>query len=422
MALRIGPRASLAVHQQQRACRHVLDAARGDECTVESPSRGSRVVDIVDDLRPVLVTIVSDLRNVDRHQDPLFHFAESRREVRRCVSTLYALNMASVRLFANLREIAGTSRVDLPASTVGEALDMASRRFGSEFERGLETSRVWVNGEEARPADSLSEMDEMVVLPPVSGGSQRTTMTVSYMAGASLFIAAVAVFANTQGQEIWAAALVAIAASWAIDLGMAFGMRGKAFAPLAVVTATAGGALTAHILGSSGYGLALAVAVVVVLGWGVAFPEYREVDVFAPTFLVSMLAALGAASLILGRSSFSPDQSAVDVFLVAMIAGLIVGSIVSRLPAMPFLDRFSTTAIATVLGAVGAASLWDLDAWSYLLIGLGLAVALVAGQGLSSMLRTGRVMLTEQPPGYLAAIDGVVLAAAIYYPLIRLVL
>jgi hypothetical protein len=38
------------------------------------------------------------------------------------------------------------------------------------------------------------------------------------------------------------------------------------------------------------------------------------------------------------------------------------------------------------------------------------------------MLRTGRVMLTERPPGNLAALDGVVLAAAIYFPLIRLVL
>jgi hypothetical protein len=38
------------------------------------------------------------------------------------------------------------------------------------------------------------------------------------------------------------------------------------------------------------------------------------------------------------------------------------------------------------------------------------------------MLRTGRVMLTERPPGLLPALDGVILAAALYFPLIRLVL
>ena len=58
----------------------------------------------------------------------------------------------------------------------------------------------------------------------------------------------------------------------------------------------------------------------------------------------------------------------------------------------------------------------------YLLVGLGIAVTLIAGNGLSSMLRTGRVSLTERPPGLLGSMDGIVLAATIYYPLIRLVL
>jgi hypothetical protein len=38
------------------------------------------------------------------------------------------------------------------------------------------------------------------------------------------------------------------------------------------------------------------------------------------------------------------------------------------------------------------------------------------------MLRMGRVVLTERSPGALASLDGVVLAAAIYYPLLLLVL
>ena len=73
------------------------------------------------------------------------------------------------------------------------------------------------------------------------------------------------------------------------------------------------------------------------------------------------------------------------------------------------------TILGTLFGVEGLAVLQALT------IG-AVAVALVAGHGLSSMLRTGRVMLTERPPGNLAALDGVVLAAAIYFPLIRLVL
>ena len=337
--------------------------------------------------------------------------------------TIYPWSMAKVRLFANLREIAGTARLDIPAETVGEAIDAVNEKFGPEFARGVETSRIWVNGEEARLDGSLGEDDELVILPPVSGGSQPATLAPTDLAAfLPLAVAALAVFANFQGQPIWAAALVAIVAVWALDLNAAFAARGRAFAPLAVVTAGAGSTLTAHILGPTGYGLAMAIAVAVVLGWAVAFDSYREVGVFAPTLLVSLIGALATASLILSRSSFTPDEQAVDVFLVATILGVGLGAIVGRLPQIPFLDRFTTTAIGSVLAAMGAAALWGLDVVGYLLVGLGISVALVAGQGLSSMLRTGGVALTERPPGLLSSLDGIALAAAIYFPLIRLVL
>jgi molybdopterin synthase sulfur carrier subunit len=331
--------------------------------------------------------------------------------------------MANLRLFANLREIAGTSRLHVPAETVGEAIEAVNERFGADFEKSIETSRIWVNGEEADLADAVTDRDEIVILPPVSGGSQPATVAPADFAGfLPLAVVVIAVLANLQGQPIWAAALVAISAVWAMDMSSAFASRGRLFAPLAVVTVSTASALTAHILGTAGYGLSMALGVAVVLGWAVAFGDYRQVEVFAPTLLVGVLAGLGSASLILTRSSFTPDPQAGDVFLVATIAGVGLGSLVERLPALPFLDRFTTTAIGSVLASIAAASLWDLDVVGYLLVGLGISVALVAGQGLSSMLRTGGVALTQRPPGFLASMDGVVLAAAIYFPLIRLVL
>lgn len=337
--------------------------------------------------------------------------------------TLYPGCVAKLRLFANLREIAGTARLDVPAGTVGEAIDAANQKFGAEFERGVQTSRIWVNGEEARRDDLVADGDEVVILPPVSGGAQPATFAPADLAAFfPLVVAVVAVLANTQDQPVWAAALVAIVAVWALDMNGAFASRSRVFAPLAVVSTAAATTLVAHILGPTGYGLAMAIAVAVVLGWAVAFPPYRQVEVFAPTLLVALIAALGTASMVLSRSSFTPDERAVDVFLAATIVGVGLGALVDRLPALPFLDRFSTTAIGSVLAAIGAAAVWDLDVVGYLLVGLGIAVALVAGQGLSSMLRSGRVMLTERPPGSLTALDGVMLAAALYFPLIRIVL
>jgi hypothetical protein len=284
------------------------------------------------------------------------------------------------------------------------------------------TARIWLNGDEASLSDRVTEEDEVVILPPVSGGSQATMSSTDLGAFLPIVVAAVAVAANLGGQPVWAAALVAIVAAWAVDLGSAFGVRGREFAPLAVITAATASTLAAHILGPTGYGLAMAISVAVALGWAVAFPVYRQVEVYAPTMLVSLLGSLGAASLILSRSEFTPDPRAVDVFLVAVIAAAALGALVGRLPAIPFLDHFSTTAIGAVVAALVAAAIWDLDVVGYLLVGLGIAVALVAGHGLSSMLRTGRVMLTERPPGLLPALDGVILAAALYFPLIRLVL
>jgi hypothetical protein len=272
--------------------------------------------------------------------------------------------------------------------------------------------------------DSVTEHDEVVLIPPVSGGDQPATTlsALDLMAFLPAAVAIVAILANTQGQEVWAAVLVLIVALWALDIGTAFAARGREFASLAVVVTAAGSAMAAHVAGGGGYALALVIAAVVSLGWAVVFPQYRHVDVLSPTVMVSLLGGLGTASLVLARSAHTPEANAVDVFLVSVIAAVGLSAIVERINPIPLLDPFSVTALGAVLAAVAAAVIWDLSVVSYLLVGLGIAVALLAGRGLSSMLRMGRVALTERPPGALVSLDGVALAAAIYYPLLLLVL
>lgn len=76
----------------------------------------------------------------------------------------------TLRLFAAARQAAGTSRQQLTAATVSEALDAARDRFGEQFSAVLDGSRVWVNGEPAKLTDRLRDGDEVAILPPVSGG------------------------------------------------------------------------------------------------------------------------------------------------------------------------------------------------------------------------------------------------------------
>jgi len=58
----------------------------------------------------------------------------------------------------------------VPGSTVGEILGSATERYGSDFAEVLARSRVWVNGETASRDRVVGDVDEVAVLPPVSGG------------------------------------------------------------------------------------------------------------------------------------------------------------------------------------------------------------------------------------------------------------
>ncbi|MFM8648701.1 MAG: MoaD/ThiS family protein [Actinomycetota bacterium] len=78
--------------------------------------------------------------------------------------------MATLRLFAQAREAAGTGRDSVPGSTVDEVVANATARYGTRFAELLPTCRIWLNGEAVHPSASVTDKDEVAVLPPVSGG------------------------------------------------------------------------------------------------------------------------------------------------------------------------------------------------------------------------------------------------------------
>jgi sulfur-carrier protein len=79
----------------------------------------------------------------------------------------------TVRLFAAVREAAGTGEVAVDAPTLAALLDDLRGRFGATFAERLALCTVLVDGAAtARDADvALAEGAEVVLLPPVSGGS-----------------------------------------------------------------------------------------------------------------------------------------------------------------------------------------------------------------------------------------------------------
>ncbi len=79
--------------------------------------------------------------------------------------------MVRVRLFAALREQAGTGEItDVTGRSVGELADALSARFGERFAAVAGVSSFVLNGERASRSTPVADGDEVAILPPVSGG------------------------------------------------------------------------------------------------------------------------------------------------------------------------------------------------------------------------------------------------------------
>jgi MoaD family protein len=81
------------------------------------------------------------------------------------------MTMATLRLFASVREAAGGERsLTIAGDTVNDVIQAASDKFGDHFAALLPTCKVWVNGEPAELDTAIVDADEVAILPPVSGG------------------------------------------------------------------------------------------------------------------------------------------------------------------------------------------------------------------------------------------------------------
>lgn len=81
--------------------------------------------------------------------------------------------MVRVRLFAALRETAGTAEVTVEPGPLGEILDGLCGKFGSNFAKVLGYASVLVDGERLRDRGAeVPDGAELALLPPFSGGSE----------------------------------------------------------------------------------------------------------------------------------------------------------------------------------------------------------------------------------------------------------
>lgn len=330
--------------------------------------------------------------------------------------------MARLRLFAGLREQAGTGNLEIEGDTIADVLEAASRRFGAEFTGSLPNARIWLNGEEAGLTDPVGPADEVALIPPVSGGThtlESRPSTTGLELIAPLVIVALLVFANIASDPVWwPVAVVGLVTAWVVDVVEILTARGRDFPLIPTLVAMLATVVAVWTMGGTGLGAALALAVILPLSWGVASDGSRMVQILGPSILLTFVACMTIGSLMLTTAT-SPAPRIVGVYLAVMAVSVASAGLIDRLQHLPIGDPFTLSSLIAVVTALVAAAIWDLDLVTFLIVGLVTAVALVAGRGLGSLLRTRQLILIERPPGLLSVLDGMILAGALYLPVLQ---
>jgi molybdopterin converting factor small subunit len=322
--------------------------------------------------------------------------------------------MARVRLFANLRELAGTSAIEIEGSTVAEILGAATTRFGPDFGRALETAQVWVDGDRVDQNAAVPVGAEVAVIPPVSGGAFVVQSPVGLEIGLVAATFGILFLGNALSLKWFTVLVVLVASVWALDLTGATDRRGLPMANVAILLAIGGGALATYRWGALGMAAASGGAVVLVLVASVFRPLLRPIDSFAAGATVAVVAATGTAAAVLLRLR-SRDETLIFLFVLTVA---VVVSWFSDRSEMPILDPLVALLVGAVLaGAVGGA-LWAPDLLSAIGASVAAAIALVAGRNLGMLLRAGGFFAQGTIPGSLGYFDGALLAAGAFWSIL----
>jgi molybdopterin converting factor small subunit len=78
--------------------------------------------------------------------------------------------VAKLILFGPAHDVAGRREDHFDGTTMDEVLGEAVLRYGTDFATLLASSQVWLNGEPVERSAHVESHDEIMVLPPVSGG------------------------------------------------------------------------------------------------------------------------------------------------------------------------------------------------------------------------------------------------------------
>lgn len=331
--------------------------------------------------------------------------------------------MAKLRLFARFREIAGTDTLEVEEGTVGEILDRSGEEYGPAFTNALKAAGVWVNGKPVDRSAHVGPDDEMALIPPVSGGTytpqqQRPQTTVDPAENilAAVVLAALLVAAWIP-LEWFVVIAVGATLAWIWDLADTnkkvdgtINLFAALLAPPIVAGAT-------YAWGYAGFAGGFAAAVAVALFWPIFEPRWREIDAIAMTTSVVVVSAAGTGALVMLRMM---GTTIIASFLI-IVGVAIIAAVITAIYGGQALDPN----VGTLLGAIVAGFLvgvitTDIELANGLFAAVAVAAGLIAGQVLGSMVRSGAIVHTVRSPGQLSTLDGLWVAAPLFWIVLAL--
>ncbi len=323
--------------------------------------------------------------------------------------------MATLRLFANLRESARTASADFTGDTVGEVIDAAVATYGDLFEQGLATAKIWVNGDPADPGTPVAADDEIALIPPVSGGAAATNVTAG-LQQAGLVVALVLAVAvgNFISPEVFVFVTVGAAMAWLWDIKDTLTIRAAPLEIIPVMGAAAAGANGAYGWGREGLAGGLVVGLMIALAWAVLDRTSRSLAAIPNPALLGVVSGLGTGGLVLVHLR-SEDE--VALFLAIASATAVAAWAAGRFaPASAGFDANVAGLLMALIGGVAAGYLTDTFTFAVtVLVAVGIGAGFIAGRTLGSLTRIGTVLHTTRAPGLLTMFDGPIVAAGLFW-------
>lgn len=326
--------------------------------------------------------------------------------------------MPKLRLFARFREIAGTDELTVEDGTVGEILDRAADTYGPAFANGLRTAGVWVNGSPADRNAPVRADDEMAIIPPVSGGAYaaprtRQAFTVDPAESILSVIVLAALLVSAWVPLEWFVVIsVGAALAWLWDVADADAKRAGSINLYATLFAPPVAAAATYAWGYDGYAGGMAAAVAVAIFWPIFEARWRGVESIAMTASVSIIAAAGAGALVMLRMM---STSIALAFLLIVAVAIIAALVTATYGGQTIDPNVGTLVGALIAGLIAGLVTDDIELATGLVAAVAVAAGLIAGRVLGSMVRIGSIAHTVRLPGQLSPLDGLWLAAPLFW-------